>query len=198
MLDSPDMLSVIAQCGGIWKNSIIQGLTNPKAFHQWMRRNGYVIPLMKRYKSAGEWTYRVPNKFLERYWRVVPKEINEYTIFRSFALLLYYEKETNLPLKSKDFERYVGEFSRRPFNGVYYTIDEELHPIVIIVDYYRPVKKIIEMIGALRLPMRLDRSPYFHILTNKEPIGLQNDIEKKYEYEQLQVFYFEKLKAGLL
>jgi hypothetical protein len=86
----------------------------------------------------------------------------------------------------------VGDFPRRPFNGVYYTIDEELHPIVIIVDFYRPVKKIIEIIGAMRLPWQLNRSPYFHILTNKNRVDLANAIDEKYEYEQVYVYHYDQ------
>ena len=194
MVDSPEMLKIIAKCGGIWKPSILKGLTNSASFVRWMREKGYIIPLIRRYKAQGEWVYRLPKKVLEPYWHLVPRDINEYAIYRSFALILYYEKETNLPLKSEDFDRYVGDFPRRPFNGVYYTIDEELHPIVIIVDYYRPVKKLIEMIGSLRLPMSPERSPFFHILTNKNRVDLMNEIEKKYEYEQVQAFSFEELR----
>ena len=150
MHESPDMLNVIAQCGGIWKYSVIKGLIKPATFRVWMNRQNYIIPVMRRWKGQGAWIYRLPNKFVERYWQLVPKHINEYAIYRSFALLLYYQEEWNLPLKNEAFSRYVGEFSRRPFNGVYYTIDEELHPIVIIVDFYRPVKKIIEIIGGTR------------------------------------------------
>lgn len=195
MHESPDMLNVIAQCGGIWKYSVIKGLIKPATFRVWMNRQNYIVPVMKRWKGQGEWIYRIPNKFVERYWQIVPKHINEYAIYRSFALLLYYQEERNLPLKNEAFTRYMGDFPRRPFNGVYYTIDEELHPIVIIVDFYRPVKKIIEIIGAMRQPLQLDRSPYFHILTNKNRVDLANAIEEKYEYEQVYVFHYDKLKS---
>ena len=193
MHESPDMLSVIAQCGGIWKYSVIKGLIKPATFRVWMNRQDYIIPVMRRWKGQGEWIYRIPNKFVERYWQIVPKHINEYAIYRSFALLLYYQEEQTLPLKNESFSRYVGDFPRRPFNGVYYTIDEELHPIVIIVDFYRPVKKIIEIIGAMRLPWQLNRSPYFHILTNKNRVDLANAIDEKYEYEQVYVYHYDQL-----
>jgi hypothetical protein len=159
-----------------------------------MYENDYLLPFIKKFRGEGEWVYRLPQKLLFPHWHFTPKDINEYAVFRSFALLLYYQKETNLPLKSEDFDRYVGDFPRRPFKGVYYTIDEELHPIVIILDYYRPVKKLVEMIGSLRLPMSPERSPYFHILTNKNRVELMTAIEEKYEYEQVQAFSFEELK----
>ena len=189
------MMKIIAECGGIWKPSIVKGLTNPESFFRWMSKNDNLIPLFRRYKGRGEWVYRLPKKVLEPYWHLVPKDINKYAIFRSFALILYYQKEMNLPLKSADFDRYVGDFPRRPFNGVYYTIDYDLHPIAIIVDFYRPVKKIIEIIGGMRLPFQLNRSPYFHILTNKNRVELANAIDEKYEYEQVEVFSFQELKT---
>jgi len=42
--------------------------------------------------------------------------------------------------------------------------------------------------------MSTERSPYFHILTNKDRVELMTEIEKKYEYEQVQAFSFEELR----
>lgn len=195
MHSSENAVDIVARCGGYFKASIIKNLTVPKSFFRYLSRKNELNLLFYRARCQGELIYFLPPKYVTPWWNYKPREVNEYGIFRSFALILYFVETVNLPYTRQDLKKAFPKETRRIFNGVYWTVDENTdEQILIVVDYYKTEKKLLSIIDAYRNEFTPAKSPIFHIVTFRPKFPIIDRLQGKRPTERIEIFSYPELK----
>jgi len=195
MLNSEETVEVISRCGGLYKPSILSKITNPVSFMKYLKRRNELHVVLKRYRGVGEYVYALPEKYINRYWRHKTSEIHEFMLFKSIALLLYYSKENNLPYTKALFKKHFSDLPKRAPNGVFPTIDDyDDSRIIIILDYFRTLKHILEVVDIYRRPLKNTLNPRYHIVTGRSKEYWNEKFMKIKTDEVIEIFSFEELK----
>lgn len=196
MYSSMNMIDIIARCGGYFKSSVIKDMIIPDSFYEYLKRKKELNPLFKRAHCHGELVYYLPPKYVQPFWNYRPNEVNEYGLFKSFALLRYYNETMNLPYTRELLRKTFPNHPHRTFNGVYPTIDlDDDEKVIIILDYFRTETKMISIINSFREVFDPRRSPSFHIVTPRDRLPLKNALDKKRSKEKIEVYSYPELRV---
>ena len=194
MYSSENAIDIISRCGGYYKSSILEGLISPRALFDYLKRRNELLPLFKRARCQGELIYYLPPKYVVPWWNYRPHEVNEYGLFRSFALLLYFKDTLNLPFTGQLLKSQYPDHPKRTYNGVYRSFDEETNSnYLLIVDYFKSNKKLLSIIDSFRAYFKPRVSPEYHIITPRNKRELLSVLSFKRPSEIIQVYSYQQL-----